>query len=106
MDKNFINTYLHPPGSPGDDEQLVDGNPEFAEAGRADMKNITKGRIEWGTEMFTHSKRWGLIWRADFSEPERKIQIPPTRVVRWMTDDGGIGTLVSCGKNEKLELNR
>lgn len=104
MDENFAAAHLHPPDSPGVDEQLADGNPEFAEACRADMRKITPGLIEWGTELFTRSARWGLIWRADFYEPQRKILIPPTRVVRWTTGDGGIGTLVSGGKNGKLEL--
>ena len=106
MSAEFVDLYPHPSLSPAPDEIAAPGDPDFAEACRADMAAISKGAIRWDTELFTHSPRWGIIWRADFSEPERAIAISPTRVVRWVTDDGGIGTFVSVGKNEGLTLKQ
>ena len=104
MRTEFVPLDPVPSLSPAPDELPAQGDPDFADACRADMVTISKGAVRWDTELFSHSPRWGLIWRADFSEPERAIPISPTRVVRWATDDGGIGTIVSVGKHDELKL--
>lgn len=76
----------------------------FAEACREDMRTICEWPLQWDIELFTTSPQWGLIWRADFSEPTRPVPVSPTRVMRWVTRTGDLGTYVSVGKNDPLVL--
>ena len=94
MERSSLDNFC-PPDTPEVDEQLAARDPHLAEVGRERMAGIVKGRIVWERELFTRSKKWGLIWRADFSEPDRQVPIPPTRVVQWIRADGEVSVLVS-----------
>ena len=98
MDQVRMNSYWHPPASPAGEAPAV-GDPQFAASCRADIASIVKSPVDWGAQLFTENKSWGLVWRAEFSEPNRTLQSYPTRVVFWKTDEGGLGTFVSTMDN-------
>jgi hypothetical protein len=71
---------------------------------RADVRPLTKGRIRWDAEVVTESEKCGLIWRADFSEPDHEPPISPSRVMRWWNDEGSYSLFVRVGRHEPLRL--
>jgi hypothetical protein len=101
-----LESYFNPPECPAEDEQPAAEDPELAAKGREDVRGMSNGPVVWEAELFTHSEKWGLIWRADFWDPRRRHQDHPARIVRWRIDGGGLGTVVSLRENEKLELKR
>ena len=98
-----IESYFQPPESPEGERPAV-ADPAFAADCRANIFAMTKGSVVWEAELFTYNERWGLVWRADFRQSNRKAQLYPTRVVYWRTDQGGPGTIISNRQNKKLEL--
>jgi hypothetical protein len=95
-----IEWHLQPPESP-EGERSAPPDEELAGACRADMIAMTKGHIRWEAERFSYNERWGVVWRADFWHTDRN-QFCPTRVVRWRTDLGGPGTILSNRENKRL----
>ena len=92
-----------PPAAP-ENEKHANPDSAFAAARRAEIEAICKGPVRWEMELFTHSQKFGLIWRGDFWELKRQRQRYPTRVVCWNTDDGGLGTFIShVEQNGNLE---
>jgi hypothetical protein len=90
------------PPEPGVDEQPATEDPAYIANCQADVRSMSKGPVVWGTQLLTHSEKWGLIWRADFWKPERKNQGDPIRVACWKNDKGETGMTISGCKHKKL----
>lgn len=70
------------------------------------MMSMSKGPVAWKDRLLTRSPKWGLVWRADFSDPKGGGQAYPSRVTCWKNDSGEPGMTISGCQHDKLELKR
>jgi hypothetical protein len=92
------------PPEPSLDEQPTAGDPEFLASCRADVVAMSGGAVTWEDQLVTRSPRWGLVWRADFWDPNISNQLYPSRVACWKNDAGESGMTVSALQHDKLAL--
>ena len=92
------------PAEPDPDEHIAAEDSEFVARCRAEVCSMSGGPVTWEAQLLTRSPRWGLVWRADFWDPESSGKKYPSRVACWRADDGRYGTTISGLQHDKLEL--
>jgi hypothetical protein len=80
--------FKHPPLSPGNDELSFDDERFLQRCHAHASRTILNLKLEMTQEAVTRSKDWGLVWRADFRFPNRKLS-SPTTVDRFMCWEKG-----------------
>jgi hypothetical protein len=93
-------SFEFPSWEPEPNETVVPEAAAFLDAcQRMIAYRVDKGGWILGDSTLTHSDRWGLVWRVDFT---RKRDLPDqssdNRLICWGTPDGEcLGTAVTAG---------
>jgi hypothetical protein len=92
------------PPEPSPDEQSAANDPDFIASCHADVAKVSKGPVVIDGQLLTRSPTFGLVWRADVWNSERKDQLSPLRVACWKKDNGELGMTISGQAHPKLAL--
>lgn len=99
MNKANSSDQSSPPLSPTG-EQLAPNDIEFVMKCLSQLNALSKmGKIEPGPHLLTTSKRWGLVFRADFTINGDKLPDAVDRLICWREDSGKFGMTFAMGQN-------
>jgi hypothetical protein len=94
-----MDEFTPPPLSPSSEEIIVDTEQSFARECLSKLDHLKElGRIHVEGQAVTHSKRWGLVFRADFIVENRHHEGLVDRLVCWHDEKGKIVVNISIGQ--------
>jgi hypothetical protein len=93
MDEDF------PPLSPSGERSAPD-DPEFVRECLSTLDLIgKKGTIDPGPHLLTLNKKWGVVFRADLTIGQKRIEGLIDRLVCWRREDGRLGMFFAIGQD-------
>jgi hypothetical protein len=97
---------MFPPITPDDDEDVLPADPSFAsECMSAIAADAEQFEWRFNNAILTRSKRWGLVWRVDFTTQRASANTAfINRVTCWRLDEAAgddIGIYIAFGQRVK-----
>lgn len=78
-----------PPMDPGAEPRLTE--PAFdAECVAFCEKLLSEGQQLCSERIMTHTEKWGLVWRADYLDPQSRLHGRVSRLICWKSPTGAL----------------
>jgi hypothetical protein len=88
-----------PPISP-EGETVVSESPSFlATCLSHSNQMVQSGGWVLGTQLFTRSDKWGMIWRVDFKIPSEDVSPMVNRIICWQEPNERVNVMFAIGQD-------